>query len=192
VGSKYPCRDYSFTLGNNILRSVNLSSVDKPTSIYRLVTWIAPDGAKTFVLGQVFIANWGITLTITSYAASIAVNTLVTGLIVFRILKVFLEVTEVTEVERTLGSTGGTTLRHIMFVIIESGMMLFAIQLVRLVLEVQPKVNALSALLIGIIQMFNVIIRSVHFILFVLLMTFTWLGHHTNTNFAAGLNETVL
>ena len=145
-------------------QSTYLQLADKPTSIYRLlVTWIAPDGAKTFVQGQVFIANWGITLTITSYAASLAVNTLVTGLIVFRILKVFLEVTEATSVERTLGSTGGTTLRHIMFVIIESGMTLFALQLVRLVLEVQPEINALSILLIGIIQMFNVIIRFVHF-----------------------------
>ena len=43
-----------------------------------------------------------------------AVNALVTGLIVFKILNVFLESkANVPSVERTLGSTGGTTLRHV-------------------------------------------------------------------------------
>ena len=91
-----------------------------------------------------------------------AVNTLVTGLIVFRILKVFLEVkATVTSVERTLGSTRGTKLRHIIFVIIESGMALFAIQLVRVVFYAVSSVYA--PLFIGINQMFIVIMRSVHF-----------------------------
>jgi hypothetical protein len=62
-----------------------------------------------------------------------AVNTLVTGLIVFKILKVFLEYTPIS-VERTSGSITGIKLRHIIFVVIESGMMLFAIQLVSIVL----------------------------------------------------------
>jgi hypothetical protein len=39
-----------------------------------------------------FNAPWGNTLTLTGLAASMAVNALVTGLIVFKILKVFLEV----------------------------------------------------------------------------------------------------
>ena len=48
---------------------------------------------------------------ITGLAASMAVNTLVTGLIVIKILKVFLEVKgAMTSVERTLGSTGGIKL----------------------------------------------------------------------------------
>ena len=117
------------------------------------------------------------------------VNALVTGLIVFKILKVFLEVKqlkpEVTSFERTLASlssTGGTKLRHIIFIIIESGMALFAIQLVRVVLtslvgshsEPTP-LNLILALdaVIFIHQMLNVIIRSVHFSTsFVLLKTF--------------------
>ena len=55
------------------------------------------------------------------------------SMIVFR----FLKATGVkpTSVERTLGSTEGNKFRHIMFIIIESGMALFAIQLVRFVLE---------------------------------------------------------
>ena len=106
---------------------------------------------------------------ITSFALSVAVNVLVTGLIVFKILKVFLEVKAVTtSVERTLGTTGGTKLRHVIFVIIESGVALLAVQLARLVLYNQ--VNSESAvseladeaynIFIFINEMFNVIIRS--------------------------------
>ena len=105
-----------------------------------------------------------------------AVNTLVTGLIVFKILEVFLEVkAAVISVERSLGSTGGTKLRHVIFIIIESGMALFAIQLVRVVLSIltgqgvqmlpDDFLNSLY-LVIGIHQMFNVIIRSIHFYFF--------------------------
>ena len=63
-----------------------------------------------------------------------AVNALMTGMIVFRILKA--TGVEPTSVERTLGSTEGNKFRHIIFIIIESGMALFAIQLVRIVLAV--------------------------------------------------------
>ena len=97
-----------------------------------------------------------------------AVNTLVTGLIVFKILMVFLEVKAavspvVSSVERTLGSTRGTKLRHIIFIIIESGMALFAIQLVRILLLAVQLYIPLQ-LVLGIHQMFNVIIRSVSFL----------------------------
>ena len=97
------------------------------------------------------------------------VNALMTGLIVFKILMVFMEV------EGTLTSIdGGATLRHIIFVIIESGMALFVIQLIRVVIGnvpgfvVESKVNLIVAfnLVVGIHQMLNVIIRSVHFYFF--------------------------
>jgi hypothetical protein len=112
-----------------------------------------------------------------------AVNALMTGLIVFKILKVFLEF-KPTSVERTLGSSslgGGSKLRHILFIIIESGMALFAVQLVRIVLTVlvaqvqagpedtqlvPGPVLAGMNLAIGIQEMFNVIIRSVPFYFF--------------------------
>ena len=101
-----------------------------------------------------------------------AVNALVTGLIVFKILKVFLEV-KPTSVERTLGPTvigGSTKLQHIIFIIIESGMALFAIQLVQVrvvlsCLRLSLSTSLAFNLTIGINQMFNVIIRSVHFLL---------------------------
>ena len=59
-------------------------------------------------------------LMITSFALSMTVNALMTTLIVFKILKVFLEV-KPTFVEQTLGSlaTGGTKLRPVIFIIID-------------------------------------------------------------------------
>ena len=118
-------------------------------------------------------------MTLTSSALSMTVNTLMTGMIVFKILKVFLE-NNPTSIEQTLGSTGDTKLRNVIFIIVESGMALFAIQLVRVVLSIlalqfesDNTINSLI-LVIGINQMFNVIIRSVHFyFFFVLLITFT-------------------
>ena len=135
-------------------------------------------------------------MTITALAASTAVNALATGMIVFRILKAM--GVKPTSLERTLGSTGGNKFRHIMFIVIESGMALFAIQLVRIVLlclplpvAVEPFYNPVLNIVISINQMLNVIIIFCSF-LFVLLITFTWLGHHTNDNFGAGSNEVVL
>ena len=113
-------------------------------------------------------------MVVTSFALSMAVNTLMTGLIAFKILKVFLEVkATMTSVERTLGSTGGTKLRHIIFIIIESGMELFAIQLARVLLMAVPSPPSNTAidyanLVIAINQMFNVVIKSVHFYFFFL------------------------
>ena len=76
---------------------------------------------------------WPNTVGITGLAASMAVNALMTGMIVFRILKA--TGVKPTSVERTLGSTEDNKFRHIIFIIIESGMALFAIQLVRFVLQ---------------------------------------------------------
>ena len=122
---------------------------------------------------------------LTALAASMVVNALVTGLIVFKIHKVFLQVKQVnpeaTSVERTLdslSSTGGTKLRQIIFIIIESGMALFAIQLVRFVLnsltvfQVAPQtplgLTFLIDLVIVVNDMLNVIMKSAHFFLLLL------------------------
>jgi hypothetical protein len=114
---------------------------------------------------------------VTGSAASMAVNTLVTGLIVFKILKVFSEVkAATTSVERTLGTTGGTKLKHVIFVIIESGMALLAVQLVRVMvysvtLPADPESSQLQVavaynIFIGINQVFNVNTKSVQFYFF--------------------------
>ena len=101
---------------------------------------------------------------------TMALNSLVTGLIVFRILQVFLQVKAAsTSVERSLGSTGGTKFQQIIFVIIESGMTLLVIQLVTMVLWIMEPVAGTGPFslayeyAIGINQVFNVIIISVHF-----------------------------
>ena len=106
---------------------------------------------------------------LTSFALSMAVNTLVTGLIVFKILKVFLEVkAATTSVERILGTTGGTKLRHVIFIIIESGMALLVVKLAQFVLYNLPSELAYDAYIvfININEMFNVIIRSACFYFF--------------------------
>ena len=110
-----------------------------------------------------------------------AVNTLETGLIfliVFKIIKVFSEVMAAS-VERIWAQprSKGTKLRHIIFIIIESGMALFVSQLLRSALVI------FDYIIIDINKMINVIIRSASF---VLLITFTWLGHRTNNSFGAG------
>ena len=116
--------------------------------------------------GQIVFVGWGNTLGIASLATSMAVNALVTGMVVFKILKVFLEVNPIL-VKPTLGSTGGATskLQHIIFAIIESGMMLFTIQVIRLVFGILLMEWTLdfSEYAIAVNPMFNVIIRSIHF-----------------------------
>ena len=118
-------------------------------------------------------------MTITALTASMVVNALVTGLIVYKILKVFLLQANPILVELTLDSTGGSKLRHVIFVIIESGMTLFAIQLIRLVFYILPMEWTIVASDYAIVinEMFNVIIISVHFYSFVLLITFTRASH---------------
>ena len=84
--------------------------------------------------GTIVAPTWTNILVLACLAASMTVNALVTGLIVFRIFKVFREVKNITTSnEKSLGVTGGEKLRSVIFIIIESGMALFAIQLARLV-----------------------------------------------------------
>jgi hypothetical protein len=110
------------------------------------------------------IASWGDTLTTIGLVTSMAVNALMTGLIVFKILKVFLEF-KPTSVERTLGSsTGGSKLQHILFIVIESGMALFAIQLVRVVLSCLDLESVFTV--IGIHEMLNVIVHFYFLLLY--------------------------
>ena len=140
-------------------------------------------------------------LNLTALVATMAVNTLMTGLIVFKILKAFLEV------KHTLGSynsaAGRPNYRHIAFIIIESGMALFATHLARIVITILLEMQSYTAassfnleyafpFIVVFHQMLNVINSSIHFYSFVLLITFTWLGHRPNNNSGAGLNGIVL
>ena len=114
---------------------------------------------------------WQYAVFTTGFAASMAVNALMTGMIVFRILKAT-GINKPTSVERTLGSTEGNKFRHIMFIIIESGMALFSIQLVRIILlfisvpvEQLPFLRAGEDFVVNINQMLNVIIIKYSFLL---------------------------
>ena len=111
----------------------------------------------------------GETLFSTGLAASMAVNALMTGMIVFRILKVTGAMPS-TSFEHTLGSNGGNKFWHIMFIIIESGMALLVIQVVRFVLAFMPETAAWFGaydFVVAINQVLNVIfIRSVFFFYF--------------------------
>ena len=130
-----------------------------------LATWIVLifSGNNTSLNDVAASYYWQNALMTTALTASMAVNTLVTGMIVFRILKV--TGVRPTSLEGTLGSTGGNKFRHIMFIIIESGMALFSIQLVRVVLgfirvpvEQEPFLIGAENIVIAINQMLNVII----------------------------------
>ena len=115
-------------------------------------------------------ARWGEAMGMTALVASMAVNALVTGLIVFKILKLFLAVNPISVKMITLNPTKDTKLRRIIFVIIESGMALLAIQLIRIVFWFLPAelsiINIYDSIIV-IHQMFNVIIRSsIHFYFF--------------------------
>jgi hypothetical protein len=125
----------------------------------------------TFFQGDFVFFGSAIPLILTSFVLSMAVNAMVTGLVVFKILKVFLQVKAVTtSVERTLGTTGGTKLRHVIFIVIESGMALFAVQLARMTLGLQtdPELKKAVTIIVGIYEMFNVIICLFQHFLFYL------------------------
>ena len=149
---------------------------DKPIfkNLSPLASCLASAGAITFEQGQFFVVFWGRRLVLTGLVVTMTVNILVTGLIVFKIVEVVLEVKASTSVERTsrslssnLNSTGGTKLQHIIFILIESGMALFAIQVVRVVLQSLPGSSGVSINIATIIhKMLIVIIRSVYFYFF--------------------------
>jgi hypothetical protein len=101
-----------------------------------LALWVASIAGNVLIAGEIEPTVWGANVTITSLVMSMTVNALVTGLIVFRIFKVFREVKGTMALDEkcsSLGGAGGRKLRYIMFVLIESGIALFSIQLARVV-----------------------------------------------------------
>ena len=81
---------------------------------------------------QVNGTDLGSKLVLIGLIASMTVNAVVTGLIAFRIFDTFLEAESIaTSDEEALGIIGGRKVRSIIFIIVESGLALFAIQLAR-------------------------------------------------------------
>ncbi|KAF8811454.1 hypothetical protein BYT27DRAFT_7336175 [Phlegmacium glaucopus] len=97
---------------------------------------------------------------------SMTVNALVTGLIVWKIFKVYREVKSAESDDQTLRVTGGSKILTVIFVLIESGMMLFAIQLARLVVGVVMTDTAFDAydVIVGIHQLLNGITPTIIFV----------------------------
>lgn len=122
-------------------------------------------GSTSYLISQqeIVIPDWGSVVGLTSIAMTSAVNALVTGLIIFKIVKVYWEVKPF--YNQSFGGTGGTKLRPIIFVIVESGLALFSIQLAWLVVTtgIVPTQAAFIAgqPIIAIQRMLNVIIGSV-------------------------------
>ena len=79
----------------------------------------------------------------------------------FKIFKVYWEVKP--SYDRPFGRTGGSKLRPLIFIIIESGLVLFSIQLAWLVINLEPTQAAVIAAepVFYIQRMLNVIISSV-------------------------------
>jgi hypothetical protein len=130
--------------------------------------WLAAaDGATFFADDNIGQTLWGQIAVIISVAFSMAVNALVTGLIVYRIFKVFQEVQQSsTSADKSLGIIRGRKSRSVIFIIIESGIALFAIQLLRVTLtnisalafsDSLPIIVVLNFIIV-IHQMLNVII----------------------------------
>ena len=125
------------------------------------------------------------------------VNALVTSLIVWKIFKVFREVQQCsTSSEKSLGVNSGRKYRSLIFLIIESGIALFSIQLVRVIFCIPPllinsaPVYVASDYIIVTHQMLNVIITLV-IINLVLLTILFWLGYNTYYRPGAGVDGIV-
>ena len=152
--------------------SIYLDLVLPDLSLLPLGLWLAAADGAAFLMadGSIGQALWGqITVSI-SVAFSMAVNALVTGLIVYRIFKVFQEVRQSsTSADKSLGIVRGRKSRSVIFVVIESGIALFAIQLLRVILTnisgfapfYSIPIDVVLNHIIVIHQMFNVIITLV-------------------------------
>jgi len=131
-----------------------------------LVVWLVGLSAEYIAQNNLLAPDWSNDLALTCLGMSMTVNALATGLIVFRIIKVFQEV-KATSDDQTLGFTHGSKLRSIILIIIESGMALLSIQLARLIITILGLETNDSGyedavqLIICIHQQLNVIIRLV-------------------------------
>ena len=161
VGLQYPCCDHSFNPGSRFLRSAKPILFDQLVSTcVPLATWIASIGSAYVSLHQTAVPIWAQWMFLAGLAMSMTVNFLVTGLIVFRIFKVYREVVKPTLKIETLGATtGGSKMRTVIFVLVESGMALFSIQLARVVITIVQTDAALNIynIIANIHQMLNVI-----------------------------------
>lgn len=163
VGSKYPCRDHSLSSSIHILRSVNLTlftGFKSNLPVLCLAIWIAGVSSTYISSNKLLVApQWANTANRILPAIPLIVNGVVTGLIVFKIFKVFQGI-EMISNEQHLSAAGGRKLWSVIFALVESGLAFFSFQLAQLVLGILPgniafRVNYITS---SITQMINVII----------------------------------
>jgi len=105
-------------------RNISVVIVPSILAVTFLALWI-PGGVFPFTP----TINWVYDVTVTSLVLSLTVNALVTGLIVFKIVKVYADLKPNVNIV-----SGGGKLRTIIFILIESGMLLLSFQLANIVL----------------------------------------------------------
>ncbi|KAF8815192.1 hypothetical protein BYT27DRAFT_7334053 [Phlegmacium glaucopus] len=136
------------------IRVVILPSI---LAVAYLVIWLVSTSFLSIVSGQVVQPVWSYRLALAALAISMTVNALVTFLIVFKIFRVYHEIMS-TSNDQSLGATAGRNFRAVIFIIIESGMILFSIQLARLlasIFEVTDTGIRILPIIIFIHQMLN-------------------------------------
>ena len=138
--------------------------------------------------GEVLELLWSNDLLLASLAITMTVNALATGLIVFRIFMV-LRQSRLTSDDQVFGAFRGTKFRSIAFVLIESGLLLFSVQLSRLVVTIVTTPGTADAfnLISSIHQQLNVTRRLV-IPTFYFTDNLAWLGNNTYNHPGAGLN----
>ena len=126
-----------------------------------IAIWLMGISPQSYAQGGALVSAGGNDLTLAGLAITMTVNALATGLIVFRIFMVFQQ----SRVTSIFGPTRGTKFRSIIFILIESGLLLFSIQLARLVVSILAgnSGNDVDAFypIVCIHQQLNVIRRSV-------------------------------
>ena len=153
-----------------------------------IATWLTNVGSQFHGQDEVLEYVWGNDVLLASLAITMTVNALATGLIVFRIFMVFRQ-SRVTSDDQVFGVTRETKFRSIIFVLIESGLLLFSIQLARLVVSILTTDGAEDAfyLFAAIHQQLNVIRRLV-IPTFYFTDNLAWLGNNTYNHPGAGLH----
>ncbi|KAF8801525.1 hypothetical protein BYT27DRAFT_7341856 [Phlegmacium glaucopus] len=126
-----------------------------------LTIWLSASGSPYFIAVvqnriQDVENQWGGLGVLTSLLMSLIVNVLVTGLIAFRIAKVYWNVKNTLN-KNTLGAAGGSKLRSIIFIVIESGMALLACQMAWIVSALVMTTAAIEAMDVseGVHEMVN-------------------------------------
>ncbi|KAF8814274.1 hypothetical protein BYT27DRAFT_7156949 [Phlegmacium glaucopus] len=140
------------------IRVVILPSILAFLNSLSLAMWVVDIGFIHVVSDQISEPKWGGWLLLASLAMSMTVNALVTGLIVWKIFNVYRQVKSAESDDQTLRVTGGSKIRTVIFVLIESGMILFSIQLARIVVTILPEtdtVNKAYGIIVYIHQMLN-------------------------------------